>query len=74
MAIPHAQMYVPLLEGLMLSLPGLEISATSALPITSTVYEDSHNVDHSLWFFLCQCMGRKDESCPAKNHANSKGL
>ena len=62
MAIPHAQMYVPLLEGLMLSLPGPEISATSALPISSTVYEDNHNVDRSSWFFLCQCMGRKDES------------
>ena len=26
------------------------------------------DVDHSSWFFLCQCMGRKNEGCPAKNH------
>ena len=68
MVIPRAQMYVPLLEGLILSLPGPEISATlkwaviATLPISSTVYEDSHNVDRSSWFVLCQCLGRKDES------------
>ena len=23
---------------------------------------------HSSWFLLCQCMGRKDKGCPAKNY------
>ena len=31
-----------------------------------TLIKNAGSLVHSSWFFLCQCMGRKDEGCPAK--------